>query len=288
MWSIEFGVRRLMAAWPSAFRRFVYSALLAASFFVAVIFLLVSNQRNAAVRRHAPEVVAAAENDVIRMMVIEAERRRRSCGPPLEVATEAEAEREICRPLLQWGNWSYLVKPSPPLSTPAPRRPLPTSADLVRLATSDCECFRSRLGYFTEADTTPEERAFPLAFSLLTYENLQQTERLLRLIYRPHNAYCVHVDRKSDGAMHDGVEALAACLPNVLVARPAVNVTWGEISVVRAELLCVERLLAHSDVPWRYFMNVVARDMPLRTNAELVQILTAYNGANDIDGTRKV
>jgi len=158
----------------------------------------------------------------------------------------------------------------------------------VRLASTDCDCFRSRRGYFTAADTTDAERAFPLAFSLLTYENLEQTERLLRLVYRPHNAYCVHVDRKSSAAMHAGVAAVAACLPNVVVARPAVNVTWGEISVVEAELLCVGYLLALRGVPWRYYVNLVARDLPLRTNDELVQILSAYDGANDVDGTRKV
>ena len=70
------------------------------------------------------------------------------------------------------------------------------------------------------------------------------------------------------------------------MARPSLNVTWGEISVVQAELLCVGYLLA---VPaWKYYVNLVARDMPLRTNAELVQILAAYDGANDVDGTRKV
>jgi len=73
-----------------------------------------------------------------------------------------------------------------------------------------------------------------------------------------------------------------------LVARPSVNVTWGEISVVHAELLCIGYLLAHPGVEWKYYINLVARDMPLRTNEELVEILSAYQGANDVDGTRTV
>jgi len=198
-------------------------------------------------------------------------------GPPL-VSLNVDADRELCRPLLR-GDASDGVIAGPTASM--------TVGDFVQLASTDCDCFRSRLGYFTPADTTPEERAFPIAFSLLTYENLEQTERLLRLVYRPHNVYCIHVDRKSDAEMHRGIEAVAACLPNVIVARPAVNVTWGEITVLQAEMLCMGYLLAHSGVQWKYFINLVARDLPLRTNEELVKILEAYGGANDIHGIRK-
>jgi len=187
-------------------------------------------------------------------------------------------DRKICRPLLQ-GDERALNRSvnAPPM----------TVDEYIELATADCHCFRSRLGYFTAADTTPEERAFPIAFSLLTYENLEQTERLPRLVYRPNNLYCIHVDLKSKPKMHRGVEAVAACLPNVMIARPSINVTWGEITVVQAEMLCMGYLLAHSGVQWKYFINLVARDFPLRTNEELVKILKAYDGANDIEGTRK-
>jgi len=75
-------------------------------------------------------------------------------------------------------------------------------------------------------------------------------------------------------------------LSNVIVAKPSINVIWGNISVVSAELLCMRLLLkAHSH--WRYYINLVGRDFPLRTNEELVKILKAYNGANDVHGTRR-
>ena len=190
-----------------------------------------------------------------------------------------DADREVCRPLLGGDADNSVL--APPTTTSM------TVGDYVQLASTDCGCFRSRLDYFTPADTTPEERAFPIAFSLLTYENLEQTERLLRLVYRPHNLYCIHVDRKSNEEMHRGIEAVAACLPNVMVARPAINVKWGAITVLQAEMLCMGYLLAHSGVQWKYFINLVGRDLPLRTNEELVEILEAYGGANDIHGTRK-
>ena len=38
---------------------------------------------------------------------------------------------------------------------------------------------------------------------------------------------------------------------------------------------------------WKYFINLSGQMFPLHTNAELVQILKLYNGANDIEGTYK-
>jgi len=197
------------------------------------------------------------------------------CPGPVEDSDDAD--RADCQPILRgFKNWS----------TPA-RRTVITQATYVARA-QKCDCFRSDFGYFVSSkDISEEERQFPIAFSLLTYENLEQTERLLRLIYRPHNVYCIHVDAKSPVELRQGLEAIAKCLDNVFVAYPPVSVLWGNISVVNAELVCIRQLLQH-DERWKYFINLVGRDMPLRTNRELVQILTAYNGSNDVEGSRKV
>jgi hypothetical protein len=130
---------------------------------------------------------------------------------------------------------------------------------------------------------TQEELQFPVAFSLLTYDNMEQTLRLLRLIYRPHNIYCLHVDAKSPSGMHHTARRVASCLGNVVLATPAVEVTWGTVSVLEAELLCARKLLESKSVNWKYFINLVGRDFPLRTNLELVKILKAYNGSNDVE-----
>jgi len=251
-------------------RQFVFLPVV--GFFIVTILAIVSS------RNSYFHDLEESRTDLMQLTVIEAETP--ACAPAKN-PTNADTERKLCRPLLN-GNKIKLGQPV----FEQPHAPL-AADDYIKLAKSDCNCFRSRLGYFTPAYTSAEERAFPIAFSLLTYENLEQTERLLRLIYRPHNVYCIHVDRKSPDEMHRGIEAVASCLPNVVVARPAVNVTWGEITVVQAEMLCMGYLLAHPGVQWRYFINLVARDLPLRTNEELVKILKTYNGANDILGTRK-
>jgi len=186
------------------------------------------------------------------------------------------ADWHTCQPLIT-GNTRSKTRPNTTL----------ISATEYMWRTENCDCFLSDLDYFVSPeDTTDEERRFPIAFSLLTYENLEQTERLLRLIYRPHNIYCIHVDAKSSAEVRDGLEAIASCLDNVFIAHPSIGVNWGKVSVIHAELICMRQLLENKR--WKFLINLVGRDFPLRTNLELVKILTAYNGSNDVDGTRKL
>ena len=149
--------------------------------------------------------------------------------------------------------------------------------------TKSCDMFRHSRGY-TKYPVSSEEKDFPLAFSILTYEDVEQTERLLRAIYRPHNFYCIHADLNSDRQFRQALEGIAGCLEHVFLVEDPVRVYWAEYTVLEAELRCMEALLARS-AAWRYFINLTGREFPLRTNLELVRILKAYNGANDIDGS---
>nr|KAG5703703.1 hypothetical protein BaRGS_022992 [Batillaria attramentaria] len=111
---------------------------------------------------------------------------------------------------------------------------------------------------FRLASVSEEELSFPLAFSVLVYKEIAQVERLLRLIYRPHNVYCVHVDRTSEEPFQSSLRLI--------------------------ELECMRRLWSHA-ARWRYFINLTGQEFPLKTNKEMVTILKALKGANDITGT---
>jgi len=151
--------------------------------------------------------------------------------------------------------------------------------------TKDCSKFISDRGYITDF-LTELERDFPIAFSLLMYKDVEQAERLLRAIYRPQNFYCIHVDAKSDESIYSAVQGVASCFENVHVLATRVDVQWGYFSVLEPELLCMEHLWNRS-AAWRYFINLTGQEFPLRTNYELVRILQAYKGANDVEGTVK-
>ncbi|CAH8450463.1 unnamed protein product [Schistosoma turkestanicum] len=147
-------------------------------------------------------------------------------------------------------------------------------------------CNEFKLFHGEVVQSTLEEKQFPLAFSLAVHANIKQAARLLRLIYRSHNMYCIHVDSKSPRLFYDEVMQLARCFgSNVIVVNrsESVNVKWGYYSVLEVFLLCAEKLINNSEIIWKYILNVSGQELPLRTNWELVALLKAMNGSNIVE-----
>ncbi|CAI2724136.1 unnamed protein product [Schistosoma spindalis] len=161
----------------------------------------------------------------------------------------------------------------------------PSNADYSNLTNSHtCNQFKLFRGEVVQS--TVEEKQFPLAFSLAVHGNIKQAARLLRLIYRSHNLYCIHVDSKSPQFFYDEVMELARCFgSNVMVVNrsESVDVQWGYYSILEMFLLCAEKLVNNSEIIWRYILNVSGQELPLRTNWELVALLKAMNGSNIVE-----
>lgn len=154
----------------------------------------------------------------------------------------------------------------------------------IKLA-KNCSNFISERGYITDS-LTEVEKNFHIAFSLLMFKDIEQSERLLRSIYRPQNFYCIHVDKKTSDDIFKAMSYIADCFENVFIASERFDVQWGTMTVLEPDLLCMEELWNKSKT-WKYFINLTGQEFPLRTNYELVQILKAYNGANDLEATVK-
>ncbi|ESO83625.1 hypothetical protein LOTGIDRAFT_73453, partial [Lottia gigantea] len=148
--------------------------------------------------------------------------------------------------------------------------------------TKDCDKFTSQMGYITDS-SSQEEKDFPIAFGILVFKDLDQVERLLRAIYRPHNVHCIHIDSKSSIEFYMALKSIVSCLPNVWIASKHVDVRWGTFTVLEPEIVCLRELYAHK-TKWRYYINLTGQEFPLKTNYELVKILKSYQGANDILG----
>ncbi|KAL3886797.1 hypothetical protein ACJMK2_026769 [Sinanodonta woodiana] len=159
-----------------------------------------------------------------------------------------------------------------------------TESDYIKL-TEDCETFRKDRGYIMSPLTYMEEN-FPIAFSLLLFKDIGQAERLLRAVYRPQNIYCIHVDEKSHDDVKKAVHGIASCFDNIFLTPRSFDVQWGTMTVLEPELLCMNELWEKSK-KWKYFINLTGQEFPLKTNYEIVQILQAYDGANDLEGTIK-
>ena len=167
-------------------------------------------------------------------------------------------------------------------SVESERPKVPLNEAYYVAATRNCSDFIRRRGYIMSS-MTKEEENFPIAYSILAYRHIEQTERLLRAIYRPQNFYCIHIDKKSI-VMKRVMESIVKCFGNVKMAE-SVDVTWAGFSVLQADLNCMETVWEMS-ARWKYFINLAGEEFPLRTNAQIVKILTLLNGANSVKGSR--
>ncbi len=133
-----------------------------------------------------------------------------------------------------------------------------------------------------------EEVAFPIAFTLVVFKDLDQVARLLRMIYRRHNLYVIHADAKSSPLFYSGLQEVQKCFgPNVLLIprKESVDVKWFTYTLLEAELLAMRKALEMG--PWKYLINLTGQEFPLRTNSELVAALKALNGSNLVEATKK-
>ncbi|UJR31089.1 hypothetical protein I4U23_018597 [Adineta vaga] len=150
------------------------------------------------------------------------------------------------------------------------------------------QCQNYRLERFNEKfhqEDTSINRQFPLAFSILMYENVEQFERLLRVLYRPQNFYCVHVDKDALPIVLQAVKSIIQCFNNVILSSKQEKVLYATFSRLQADINCMEDLIKYPS--WKYLLNAANTELPLKTNSELVKILKIYRGYNDIEGRWK-
>ena len=126
------------------------------------------------------------------------------------------------------------------------------------------------------------EKSFPLAFTFVVYNSPQQVLRLLRLLYRPQNSYCIHYDAKSTDEFK---EFFTNCRGNVIIASRQESVVWGHYSVLGAQMNCMKDLLnlrTQQEHKWKYLLNLCGKELPLITNREMVSRLVSLNGSSFI------
>ena len=145
---------------------------------------------------------------------------------------------------------------------------------------TNCSFVRDEFLYSYYVSLLEEE--FPIAYILVVYTNPQQIIRFLKAVYRPHNVYCIHPDPKSGHEFALYFHLLSTCLSNVFVASKLTSVFFAyDSSTLDAQLNCYSDLLK-LNVGWHYVINLCGRDLPLRTNREIVKMLTFFNGSSII------
>uniref|UniRef100_A0A183E8C1 Core-2/I-Branching enzyme n=1 Tax=Gongylonema pulchrum TaxID=637853 RepID=A0A183E8C1_9BILA len=106
-------------------------------------------------------------------------------------------------------------------------------------------------------------------------------ELLLNLMYAPQNFYCYALDAKSSALFHEQMRALSVCFPNVFLTKREFTVDSAGHNTSRSFLECLR--IVRKMPGWRYAILLQNNDIPLKSNLEMVQILQALNGSNDIN-----
>ena len=75
-------------------------------------------------------------------------------------------------------------------------------------------------------------------------------EILLNLVFRPYNAYCIYVDNNSNKkSIRESIDKLVGCYKHlypetdIFMAKNTTKITWGNYSLIEADLKCMEQLL---------------------------------------------
>ena len=64
--------------------------------------------------------------------------------------------------------------------------------------------------------------------------------RLLRYIYRKHNIYCIHIDKKASAEIFKSFKHIKRCFDNIILIEDRVDVIYSSIRQIEAEMRCVE------------------------------------------------
>ena len=124
-----------------------------------------------------------------------------------------------------------------------------------------------------------------IAFTLVVHKDVVQIIRLLRMIYRKNNYYCIHPDARSNVTFVNALQGAASCFGKNVELVPQerrIIVTWGYETVLKPHLICGEQALRRHST-WSYLINAVGQEFPLRTNLEIIAALKALNGSNLIE-----
>ena len=155
----------------------------------------------------------------------------------------------------------------------------PTDKETMNSLTN---CSLTKTDFLDNFYISETEKNFPLAFQMLLFYQqnfLLQHIRLLKYLYRPHNIYCIHVDKKSPKWWTDGLRQFTKCFNNIFISTKQVHIIYTSVSILDAHLSCLKDLV-NVTTDWRYVITLNSPEIPLVTNKEMVDTLIKMNGTN--------
>ena len=127
-----------------------------------------------------------------------------------------------------------------------------------------------------------EEVNFPIAYVLVFHNNSRQIIRLLKVLWRPQNVFCLHPDAKQGPEFVSFFRSFASCFDNVFISSKLERIIYAHHTIMDAQLNCMEDLLALKESRWRYTIALCGTELPLKTNREIVAGLKRLKGGSGI------
>ncbi|KAI6185410.1 hypothetical protein M3Y98_00020300 [Aphelenchoides besseyi] len=144
----------------------------------------------------------------------------------------------------------------------------------------DCKSIKKRNNFY-EQPLSEAERDFPLAYARNIFSDYRFIEMELSTTYAPQNHYCFSIDGNSSPIFRKRMMNLSRCFPNIYITNLTLRMDSAGHNTNAHHQECL-KILGVPSKEWRYVMLLQNYDVMLKTNQELVQILTWYNGTNDV------
>ncbi|KAL5963618.1 Beta-13-galactosyl-O-glycosyl-glycoprotein beta-16-N-acetylglucosaminyltransferase [Taenia solium] len=144
----------------------------------------------------------------------------------------------------------------------------------------NCHSYRDRFPIKQDRDGDMD-----IAVTIAVKDDVRPVARILRMIHRVNNYYCIHLDRNADSTLREAVQGLITCFNGNVELIPknsSITVASGGASSLKTHLVCAEQAL-NRNTKWKYLINIDDDEFPLRTNLEIVAILQALGGSNLVE-----
>ena len=81
----------------------------------------------------------------------------------------------------------------------------PNNSGILGIYRPDQDCARVLQTRFVHPPVSKEEGQLPIAFGLTVYKGARPLERLLRAVYKPNNAYCIHIEKRTSAVFRKAI-----------------------------------------------------------------------------------
>lgn len=145
----------------------------------------------------------------------------------------------------------------------------------------NCSMVRQEFSKHNFYNSVEEER-FPISYVLVFHNYTQQILRLLKVLWRPQNIFCLHPDIKQGEKFVNFFRDFASCLDNVFIASKLERVIYAHHTIMDAQLNCMQDLLSYEERRWKYVLTLCGTELPLKTNRQIVASLKQLKGGTGI------